>query len=124
MSKFKISDNYIILFKKSDFPLLNDGVNYEKDEEKWEYDTNQALLYDPESLVKSVGYRTWLFQVYATKEEFGEFFIVQPYDCDTKKRGLKDVRMYHRHALVDDINNGTLPFTLNDYYLYYGVEYL
>jgi hypothetical protein len=90
---------------------------------KWEYAKNGALCYDPKRLVEDTGYRTHLYECYAKREDFGEISLVSPREVEFRRPGQKDVRMYFLCDLIDRINEDSLDFCINDYYLYVGLKF-
>lgn len=99
---WKINMNTVILFKKSDFPLLNNISDYEHNMDLWNSD-DQDSYYSPDDLIQSPGYRTYLFEKF-------------------RKNSKKDVRAYDTWVLLDSNNRNTLDFNISDYYMFLGYE--
>lgn len=99
---WKINMNTVILFKKSDFPLLNNISDYEQNMNLWNSD-DQDNYYSPDDLIQSPGYRTYLFEKF-------------------RKNNKKDVRTYDTWVLLDSNNRNALDFNISDYYMFLGYE--
>lgn len=99
---WKINMNTVILFKKSDFPLLKNISDYEQDMDLWNSD-DQDNYYSPDDLIQSPGYRTYLFEKF-------------------RKSKKKDVRAYDTWVLLDSNNRNNLDFNISDYYMFLGYE--
>lgn len=99
---WKINMNTVILFKKSDFPLLNNISDYEQNMDLWNSD-DQDNYYSPDDLIQSPGYRTYLFEKF-------------------RKNSKKDVRTYDIWVLLDSNNRNALDFNISDYYMFLGYE--
>lgn len=99
---WKINMNTVILFKKSDFPLLNNISDYEQNMDLWNSD-DQDNYYSPDDLIQSPGYRTYLFEKF-------------------RKNNKKDVRTYDTWVLLDSNNRNALDFNISDYYMFLGYE--
>ena len=99
---WKINMNTVILFKKSDFPLLNNISDYEQNMDLWNSD-DQDNYYSPDDLIQSPGYRTYLFEKF-------------------RKNNKKDVRIYDTWVLLDSNNRNALDFNISDYYMFLGYE--
>ena len=99
---WKINMNTVILFKKSDFPLLKNISDYEQNMDLWNSD-DQDSYYSPDNLIQSPGYRTYLFEKF-------------------RKSKKKDVRAYDTWVLLDSNNRNNLDFNISDYYMFLGYE--
>lgn len=104
MAKYKINYDEVILFKKSDFPLLNHIDDYEKDMGVW-YQNSDEDFYMVDNMLTSPEYRTYLLNKF-------------------RKNKRKDVKCYNAAALFARSNEGKIDFNIGDYYVFYGVEYL
>lgn len=100
----RIDYNEMILFKKSDFPLLKNIDDYEQDMDIW-YEVGQEDFYAPDNLIESAAYRTYIYNKF-------------------QKNGKKDVKAYNSGVLFYYNNRGKLDFNISDYYVFYGFEYL
>ena len=104
MAKNKINYDEVILFKKSDFPLLNHIDDYEKDMDVW-YQNSQEDFYMVDEMLTSPEYRTYLLNKF-------------------RQNKRKDVKSYNAATLVAKSNEEKLDFNIGDYYIFYGIEYL
>ena len=104
MAKCKINYDEVILFKKSDFPLLRHIDDYEKDMDVW-YQNSDEDFYMVDNMLTSPEYRTYLMNKFSENK-------------------WKDVKCYNAAILFARSNEGKIDFNIGDYYVFYGVEYL
>ena len=104
MARYKINYDEVILFKKSDFPLLRNIDDYEKDMDVW-YQNSQDDFYMVDNMLNSPEYRTYLLKKF-------------------RENKRKDVKSYNAAILFARSNEGKLDFNIGDYYVFLGVEYL
>lgn len=100
---WKVNYDEVILFKKSDFPLLKNIDDYEKNMDLWDAN-DQNCYYAPDELIQSPSYRTYLYEKF-------------------QKNNKKDVKACLTYILFEQNNKGLLDFSLSDYYIFPGYHY-